>query len=261
MAVELADVVDVDDVRVPQPGGGLRFGLKAADQLGRSQMAGQDHLDGHRAVEPLLPGLVDHAHAAAADLADQLVRPEIARQFAPRCGAVSESPPACGRLFPRRRRQLFERFQTIQRRGQFRMFPQDRIPIRLLARLKPGEIGIQNVQGVFVERFVGHFCISVRTIAEVDGDGDEEQQELFHRELYLLPVASYHMRRSRLRPRLPDKRMLPNGSEDRPLAPQSIDGRFLLVVHRSAGQPDYSTHRPDWRDSGCGRQRRVMPTI
>ena len=86
-------------------------------------------------------------------------------------------------LFPRRRGQLFERFQTIERRGQFGMFPQDCSPIRLLARLKPGEIGIENIQGFFVERFVGHFRIMRADIAEIYGDGDEEGQQLPEREL------------------------------------------------------------------------------
>ena len=39
LAVDLADVVDMDDVRVPQPGGGLRLGLEPANRLGRSEMA------------------------------------------------------------------------------------------------------------------------------------------------------------------------------------------------------------------------------
>ena len=145
LAVKLADVVDVDDVRVSQSGGGLGFGLKAADQLGRSEVAGQDHLDGHRAVEPFLPGLVDDAHAAAADLADQLVRAEIARQLPPVQGwrGVGVSV-AAGDLFLRRRRQLFERIEAIQRRGQFGMLPHNRIPIRRLACLQPGEIRIEE---------------------------------------------------------------------------------------------------------------------
>ena len=67
-----------------KPGGGLGLGLETADQLGRGQVAGQDHLYGHGAIEPFLPRLVDHAHAAPADLADQFVRAEIPRQFAGR---------------------------------------------------------------------------------------------------------------------------------------------------------------------------------
>ncbi len=120
-------------------------------------MAGQDHLQRHRAVEPLLPRLVDHAHPAAADLADQLIRAEIA-------GHRGEGGLAVGLhgLRPRRRRQLIERLQAIERRAQFRVLPQDRTPIRLLARLKPGKIIIEQIQVFFVVRFVGHFCMSVR---------------------------------------------------------------------------------------------------
>ena len=67
LAVVLADVVDLRDVGVSQAGGGPGLDLKAADVLRRGQMRGQDHLHGHDAVERLLPRLVDHAHAAAAD--------------------------------------------------------------------------------------------------------------------------------------------------------------------------------------------------
>ena len=119
---------------VPQPGGRLGLGLKAADQLGRGQVAGQDHLHRHRAIEALLPGLVDHAHAAAADLADQFVGPEVARQRAD--GRLTPAAGLAKRGFSGRRRQHLQRFQAIQRRGQFRDAPQQRSPIRLLARLK-----------------------------------------------------------------------------------------------------------------------------
>ena len=44
------------------------------------QPAGQDHLQGDDAVEPALPGPVDDAHAAAADLLEQFV---IAEQCEP----------------------------------------------------------------------------------------------------------------------------------------------------------------------------------
>ena len=157
LAVELADVVDVDDVRVAEPGGGLRLGLEAADQLGRGQVAGQDHLHGHGAVEALLPGLVDHAHPAPADLADQLVRAEIPRQFAGGRRAVGSRSPAGVAIVPPAG-PAFQRLQAIQRRGQFGMFPQERSPIRPLARLELGEIGVEDVQRFFVDRSVAHRC-------------------------------------------------------------------------------------------------------
>ena len=68
-ALALADGVDRDDVRMGQPGGGLRLAGEAlADVLLEGEL-GRQHLDGDPALEPLVAGAVDHAHAAAADLA------------------------------------------------------------------------------------------------------------------------------------------------------------------------------------------------
>ena len=46
---------------------------KRASSVGAGVAAGQDHLEGDDAVEPELAGLVDDAHAAAAQLAQDLV--------------------------------------------------------------------------------------------------------------------------------------------------------------------------------------------
>ena len=46
---------------------------KRASSRGAGVAAGQDHLEGDEAVEADLPGLVDDAHAAAAELAEDLV--------------------------------------------------------------------------------------------------------------------------------------------------------------------------------------------
>ena len=74
----LTDVVDLRDVGMPQAGGGPGLDLEAADVFRRCQVRGQDHLDGHGAVQGLLPRLVDHAHAAPADFFQELVGTEIA---------------------------------------------------------------------------------------------------------------------------------------------------------------------------------------
>ena len=42
------------------------------------ELPGEDHLERDFAVEAYLPGLEDHAHAAARDLADDLVVAEVA---------------------------------------------------------------------------------------------------------------------------------------------------------------------------------------
>ncbi len=71
--VVLADLVDLHDVRVGQP----RDRLGLAAEAHRLRRAGRrialDHLDGDDAVEAVLPGLVDDAHAAAPQLPQHLV--------------------------------------------------------------------------------------------------------------------------------------------------------------------------------------------
>ena len=72
-AVLLADGEHGDDVRMVELGGGLRFVAEAGDlPLIEHGGEGQD-LQRDAAIERHLVGLVDDAHAAAADLADDLV--------------------------------------------------------------------------------------------------------------------------------------------------------------------------------------------
>ena len=72
-AVGLADVVDLHDVGVLQAGDGLRLGQEADGGLVVGMGTGQDHLQGAGAVQEDLSGAVDDAHAAAAQLAQDLV--------------------------------------------------------------------------------------------------------------------------------------------------------------------------------------------
>ena len=51
LAVVLAHVVDLRDVRVPHAGGRPGLDLKAADMLRRGKVRGEDHLDGHDTVQ------------------------------------------------------------------------------------------------------------------------------------------------------------------------------------------------------------------
>src|SRR5439155_3765721 len=69
----LAGLVDGGDGRVLQPGDRLGLGAEAGQVGGGGVAAGEDHLQRDEAVERPLAGEVDDAHAAAADLADQLV--------------------------------------------------------------------------------------------------------------------------------------------------------------------------------------------
>ena len=89
----LARGVDGDDVGVVQPGRRLRLAAEALHRLaGQPQPARQD-LQRHLAVERYLTRRVDHPHAAAAQLADDL---EVAE---PRAGQVRHRSPlrlGCG---------------------------------------------------------------------------------------------------------------------------------------------------------------------
>src|SRR5581483_3895855 len=64
---------DVDDVGVLEPGRGLRLDLEACERLVVRQLTGADHLEGHGAVQPGLAGAVDDAHAAATEVAEDLI--------------------------------------------------------------------------------------------------------------------------------------------------------------------------------------------
>ena len=64
-AVELAGVVDRDDMRVVQGGGGLRFPLEPAP-FGLAGELGAQELDRDRTIQPDVEGAIDDAHAALA---------------------------------------------------------------------------------------------------------------------------------------------------------------------------------------------------
>ena len=73
LAVLLADVVNGADVGMIQRGGGLRFALETLEGLRvTGDFVGQE-LEGDETVQPGVFGLVDHAHAAAAELFDDAV--------------------------------------------------------------------------------------------------------------------------------------------------------------------------------------------
>jgi hypothetical protein len=72
-ALRRADLVDLDDVGVLELGDRLRLGAEADQRFGVGQIARQDHFQGDEPVELDLPGLVDDAHAAAAQLAEDLI--------------------------------------------------------------------------------------------------------------------------------------------------------------------------------------------
>jgi hypothetical protein len=87
-AVVLADLVDVDDVGVLELGGGLGLAAEAGPVVFVGVLAGADHLQGDRPLQAALPGQVDHAHAAAAEHAQDVV----ARHRRPVRGPVAFRP-------------------------------------------------------------------------------------------------------------------------------------------------------------------------
>ena len=60
-------------MRMLKPGDRLGLGDKAGHFFGTGMSAGQDHLEGAGPVQPDMAQPVDHAHAAAAELARDLV--------------------------------------------------------------------------------------------------------------------------------------------------------------------------------------------
>ncbi len=94
-----AHLVDGHDVRMVEVGRRLRLALEALHVQRRRQLAGQDHLQRHDAVEAHLPGLEDHAHAAAGDLLEDLVVAEVTHVVAERRHAVGRAVRAHGRRF------------------------------------------------------------------------------------------------------------------------------------------------------------------
>ena len=73
LAVLLADFVNGADVGMVQGRGGLGFALKTGQSLRVSgDFLGQE-LQGHKAVQPGVLGLVDHTHPATAQLLDDAV--------------------------------------------------------------------------------------------------------------------------------------------------------------------------------------------
>src|SRR5690606_2129665 len=74
-AAVAAHVVDLDDVGMAQPGRGPRFPREAAQELVVVGELGAQDLDGHPPVQQPVDGLVNHRHAAVADLAAQFVTP------------------------------------------------------------------------------------------------------------------------------------------------------------------------------------------
>ena len=95
--VEVADVVDLHDVGVSQARGRLRLALEALPFVWSGKVAGQQHLEGDRAVEALIPRPVHNTHAAPAQLVLHFVAAEMRRLGGPRPGRRRAGVRAGGR--------------------------------------------------------------------------------------------------------------------------------------------------------------------
>ena len=72
VAVVLTDVIDLQDIRVPERGDGFGLDLEARD-LNFVGIGASDHLQGNEPVQPAMAGLVDDAHSAPAELTAKFV--------------------------------------------------------------------------------------------------------------------------------------------------------------------------------------------
>ena len=71
------DLVDRDDVRMIECGGGLRFLDKATATLLVVQPVGRQHLDGDFTTEPRVPGAIHLAHPPSAERREDFVGAEL----------------------------------------------------------------------------------------------------------------------------------------------------------------------------------------
>jgi len=70
-ALILSCAVDGNDAGVALAAGGLSFALELLERLGGELHVGLEHLERYSTPQRALLGLVDHTHAAAAELANQ----------------------------------------------------------------------------------------------------------------------------------------------------------------------------------------------
>ena len=92
----LADIVDLNDVGVPQARDHRGLGAKASQFLRASVGPGQHHLERHGAIEADLSGLVDDAHASASQLTHDFVAGHL-RPFAARPKGACRLPRSANR--------------------------------------------------------------------------------------------------------------------------------------------------------------------
>jgi len=68
-----AGLIDLDDIGMLQPGRGFRLGAKPGQAHRPGMRSRQDHFQRDDALQAKVPRLIDHAHAAATELFQDLV--------------------------------------------------------------------------------------------------------------------------------------------------------------------------------------------
>ena len=101
----LGDVVNGDDIRMAQTGGGLSLGSETLQELGLGVRSSQNHFYGDNTIETALARAVHDAHSAARNLLQDFV--------------IAEPRTACER-HRRRRRGILARWPLRHRRREQR---------------------------------------------------------------------------------------------------------------------------------------------
>ena len=94
--IEIADLIDRDDVGMVEGGGGASFLLETAHRVGVARESGLQQLDGDFASQPGIVREVDLAHAATADERHDVIGPDAAAQRPARLGVLLGRDQSCG---------------------------------------------------------------------------------------------------------------------------------------------------------------------
>ena len=106
----LADIVDLNDIGMPQACQRLDLGAKAGQVGGAGLEAGQDHLEGDFAAKTEMPGLVDDAHSPSTEQPQYLVTRNLG-QFIAEISAWTAPFGKC------RQRDLIRQFGAVLRKA------------------------------------------------------------------------------------------------------------------------------------------------
>ncbi len=149
MVILLSHAEDRHDIGMMQLGGGFGLALESPHLLGVEQRAGREHLECDSPAQRFLLGLVDHAHAAATDLAEDPVVAQPLDSHAYRRAVVR------GERAGSVARALAEVFHHEQRREEVAdVFGEIRVAFNVLAkrRLLTAAFAIEKLLGKGLDR-------------------------------------------------------------------------------------------------------------